>query len=141
MAILHYPVQAACPLTFAESSTPHADSVLLVLVSWVASPMRTWWGYLRLGWGLVHLRVWAGVCIWMGIPSCLLIRGMQGAACRKQSKSGGWEICRGLLETRCSTVGRNHFRGRKSNFSVTALKKCLRSGVINESLFVNSEDS
>ena len=41
--------------------------------------------------------------------------------------------------TRCSTVGTNHFRGRKSNFSVTALKKSLRSGVINELLFVNSE--
>ena len=36
-------------------------------------------------------------------------------------------------------MGRNHFRGRKSNFSVTALKKCSRSGVINELLFVNSE--
>ena len=27
--------------------------------------------------------------------------------------------------TRCSTVGRNHFRGRKANFSITALKKIL----------------
>jgi len=30
--------------------------------------------------------------------------------------------------TRHSTVGRNHFRGRKSNFSITMLKKALRSG-------------
>ena len=44
-----------------------------------------------------------------------------------------------MRTTRCSTVGRNHFRGRKSNFSVSALKKSLRSGVINELLFVNSE--
>ena len=36
-------------------------------------------------------------------------------------------------------MGRNHFRGRKSNFSVSALKKSLRSGVINELLFINSE--
>jgi hypothetical protein len=31
-------------------------------------------------------------------------------------------------------VGRNHFRGRKSNFSVTTLKKTSNQGVINESL-------
>jgi hypothetical protein len=30
-------------------------------------------------------------------------------------------------------VGRNHFRGRKSNFGVTALKKTLNPGVINKS--------
>ena len=44
-----------------------------------------------------------------------------------------------MRTTRCSTVGRNHFCGRKSNFSVTALKKSSRSRVINELLFVNSE--
>jgi hypothetical protein len=31
-------------------------------------------------------------------------------------------------------VGRNHFRGRKSNFSVTVLKKTSNQGVINEPL-------
>ncbi|EDQ98020.1 uncharacterized protein LACBIDRAFT_316384, partial [Laccaria bicolor S238N-H82] len=39
-----------------------------------------------------------------------------------------------MRRMRRSTVGRNHFRGRKSNFSVTALKKVSRSQVINESL-------
>ena len=36
--------------------------------------------------------------------------------------------------TRQSIVGRNHFHGRKSNFSVTALKKSLNPGEINKSL-------
>ena len=45
-----------------------------------------------------------------------------------------------MRTTRCSTVGRNHFHVRKSNFSVSVLKKSSRSGVINKSLFVNSED-
>jgi hypothetical protein len=39
-----------------------------------------------------------------------------------------------LRNTRHSIVGRNHFRGRKSNFSVTALKKVSRSEVINKFL-------
>ena len=46
-----------------------------------------------------------------------------------------------MRTARCSTVGRNHFRGRKSNFSVSVLKKSSISGVIKETLFVNSEDS
>ena len=37
--------------------------------------------------------------------------------------------------------GKDHFRGRKSKFRVTALNETSIPGEINESLFVNSEDS
>ena len=65
---LHYPVPAAFPLPNAESLTPHANSELLVLVSWLSLWMWTWWGYSHLGWGLclVHLHIWAGICIRWG---------------------------------------------------------------------------
>ena len=70
-----------CPLLVAESSTPHADSD----------------GVLAFGWGLrlVHLRVWAGVGIWMGIPSCLLIWGMYARG-SLQRREWEWKMGAGL---------------------------------------------
>ena len=73
----------------------------MVLVSWLTLPMWMW-GYSRLGWGLclVHLRVWAGVRISMGIPLSAdmgYVRGSLQGREREWRMVAGWDIIGGAI--------------------------------------------